>query len=170
MLWRAILGIGRGIANARARSVAAPIANREPQKSTAEGRKCSQLFSGRARGRRGGSVSLLQQSLVVDGEVALRARVAGISLSQPLDDGEAIAEGFQRLNHVALRHKDLWADDIAFLCACRLPLDTPVDRQQQTQIGGNLARARSACRCRPTPMREASSEVSTPGARAIWTW
>src|SRR5262249_57209928 len=33
-----------GIANARARSVAAPIANREPQKSTGEGRKCSQLF------------------------------------------------------------------------------------------------------------------------------
>ena len=32
------------IANARARSVAAPIANREPQKSTAEDRKCSQLF------------------------------------------------------------------------------------------------------------------------------
>ena len=55
--------------------------------------------------------------------------------------GEAIAEGFQRLHHVALRHKDLWrVDDIAFLCACRLPLDTPVDRQQQTQIGGNLAK------------------------------
>jgi hypothetical protein len=34
-----------GIANARARSLAAPIANREQQKSTAEGRKCSQLFS-----------------------------------------------------------------------------------------------------------------------------
>src|SRR5262249_32531179 len=34
-----------GIANARARSVAAPIVNREPQKSTAEGRKCGQLFS-----------------------------------------------------------------------------------------------------------------------------
>src|SRR5262249_28038507 len=34
-----------GIANARARSVAAPIANREQQKSTAEGRKCGQLFS-----------------------------------------------------------------------------------------------------------------------------
>src|SRR5262249_5157895 len=33
-----------GIANARARSVAAPIANRELQKSTGEGRKCSQLF------------------------------------------------------------------------------------------------------------------------------
>src|SRR5262249_54739434 len=31
------------IANARARSVAAPIANREPQKSTAEGRKCGHL-------------------------------------------------------------------------------------------------------------------------------
>src|SRR5215471_5839792 len=34
-----------GIANARARSIAAPIANREPQKSTAEGRKCGQLSS-----------------------------------------------------------------------------------------------------------------------------
>src|SRR6516162_11964923 len=34
-----------GIANARARSVAAPIANREQQKSTAEGRKWGQLFS-----------------------------------------------------------------------------------------------------------------------------
>src|SRR5215469_11053155 len=34
-----------GIANARARSVAAPIANRELQKSTGGGRKCSQLFS-----------------------------------------------------------------------------------------------------------------------------
>src|SRR5262249_39658403 len=34
-----------GIANARARSVAAPIANREQQKSTAEGRKCGQVFS-----------------------------------------------------------------------------------------------------------------------------
>src|SRR5215813_5015892 len=34
-----------GIANARARSVTAPIVNREPQKSTAEGRKCGQLFS-----------------------------------------------------------------------------------------------------------------------------
>src|SRR5262249_43020433 len=34
-----------GIANARARSVAAPIANREQQKSTGGGRKCSQLFS-----------------------------------------------------------------------------------------------------------------------------
>src|SRR5262245_35868870 len=33
-----------GIANARARSVAAPIGNREPQKSTGGGRKCSQLF------------------------------------------------------------------------------------------------------------------------------
>ena len=33
-----------GIANARARSVAAPIANRELQKSTGGGRKCSQLF------------------------------------------------------------------------------------------------------------------------------
>src|SRR5262249_56841667 len=33
-----------GIANARARSLAAPIANREPQKSTGGGRKCSQLF------------------------------------------------------------------------------------------------------------------------------
>src|SRR5262249_20252012 len=33
-----------GIANARARSVAAPIANREQQKSTGGGRKCSQLF------------------------------------------------------------------------------------------------------------------------------
>src|SRR5262249_59036140 len=45
-------GVGRagarvpaGIANARARSVAAPIANREQQKSTADGRKCGQLFS-----------------------------------------------------------------------------------------------------------------------------
>ena len=45
MLWRATLGIGRGIANARARSVAAPIANRELQKLTGGGRKCSQLFS-----------------------------------------------------------------------------------------------------------------------------
>src|SRR5262249_15878642 len=43
--WRAILGIGRGIANARARSVAAPLANREPQKPPAEGQKCGQLFS-----------------------------------------------------------------------------------------------------------------------------
>src|SRR5262252_5691564 len=43
--WRAILGIGRGIANARARSVAAPIANREPQKSSGGGQKCGQLFS-----------------------------------------------------------------------------------------------------------------------------
>jgi hypothetical protein len=34
-----------GIANARARSLAAPIAYREPQKSTGGGRKCSQLFS-----------------------------------------------------------------------------------------------------------------------------
>src|SRR5262245_31520882 len=34
-----------GIANARARSLAAPIANRELQKSTGGGRKCSQLFS-----------------------------------------------------------------------------------------------------------------------------
>ena len=50
MLWRAILGIGRGIANARARSVAAPIANREQQKSTAEGRKCGQLFSVKREG------------------------------------------------------------------------------------------------------------------------
>src|SRR5262249_23052131 len=33
-----------GIANARARSVAAPIANREPQKSTGGGRKCSPFF------------------------------------------------------------------------------------------------------------------------------
>src|SRR5262249_15673253 len=38
-------GAPAGIANARARSVAAPIPNREPQKSTAEGRKCGQLFS-----------------------------------------------------------------------------------------------------------------------------
>src|SRR5262245_26865148 len=37
-----------GIANARARSVAAPIANRELQKSTSGGRKCSQLFFRRA--------------------------------------------------------------------------------------------------------------------------
>src|SRR5262252_5463904 len=42
-----------GIANARARSVAAPIANREPQKSTAEGRKCGQLFSVEREGGRG---------------------------------------------------------------------------------------------------------------------
>src|SRR5262249_46780751 len=34
-----------GIANARARSLAAPITNRELQKSTAEGRKGGQLFS-----------------------------------------------------------------------------------------------------------------------------
>src|SRR5262249_61110841 len=33
-----------GIANARARSLAAPIANRGPQKSSGGGRKCSQLF------------------------------------------------------------------------------------------------------------------------------
>src|SRR5262249_45112652 len=41
-----------GIANARARSVAAPIANREQQKSTAEGRKCGQLFSVEREGSR----------------------------------------------------------------------------------------------------------------------
>src|SRR5262249_7926384 len=40
--WARVLA---GIANARARSVAAPIANQEQQKSTAEGRKCGQLFS-----------------------------------------------------------------------------------------------------------------------------
>jgi hypothetical protein len=34
----------RALAGARARSVAAPIANRELQKSTGGGRKCSQLF------------------------------------------------------------------------------------------------------------------------------
>src|SRR5262249_24911184 len=44
-----------GIANARARSLAAPIANREPQKSTGGGRKCSQLFSVEHEGERGGS-------------------------------------------------------------------------------------------------------------------
>src|SRR5215470_10562976 len=49
---KALARVPAAIANARARSVAAPIANREPQKSTAEGRKCGQLFSGRARGRR----------------------------------------------------------------------------------------------------------------------
>src|SRR6516162_10887380 len=42
-----------GIANARARSVAAPIANRELQKSTGGGRKCSQLFPVEHEGRRG---------------------------------------------------------------------------------------------------------------------
>src|SRR5262249_25566223 len=54
---RAWARVPAGIANARARSVAAPIANREPQKSTAEGRKCGQLFSvereGGDRHRRG---------------------------------------------------------------------------------------------------------------------
>src|SRR5262249_18290145 len=44
-----------GIANARARSVAAPIANREQQKSTAEGRKCGQLFSVEREGGQGAS-------------------------------------------------------------------------------------------------------------------
>src|SRR5262249_16344195 len=44
-----------GIANARARSVAAPIANREQQKSTAEGRKCGQLFSVEHEGGGGGT-------------------------------------------------------------------------------------------------------------------
>src|SRR5262249_46140969 len=43
-----------GIANARARSVAAPIANREPQKSTGGGQKCSQLFLVKLEGGRGG--------------------------------------------------------------------------------------------------------------------
>src|SRR5499427_7024728 len=46
-----------GIANARARSVAAPIANREPQKSTAEGRKCGQLFSVEHEGGGGGAAN-----------------------------------------------------------------------------------------------------------------
>ena len=43
----------RALANARARSVAAPIANRERQKSTAGGRKCGQLFSAERAGGRG---------------------------------------------------------------------------------------------------------------------
>src|SRR5262249_53361397 len=42
-----------GIANARARSLAAPIANRELQKSTGGGRKCSQLFPVEHEGGRG---------------------------------------------------------------------------------------------------------------------
>ena len=46
-----------GIANARARSVAAPIANREPQKSTAEGRKGGQLFSAERAGGLGNQSS-----------------------------------------------------------------------------------------------------------------
>src|SRR5262245_1552328 len=46
-----------GIANARARSVATPIANREPQKSTAEGRKCGQLFSVEREGGVGGTAA-----------------------------------------------------------------------------------------------------------------
>ena len=42
----------RALAGPRSRSVAAPIANREPQKSTAGGRKCSQLFSVEREGRK----------------------------------------------------------------------------------------------------------------------
>src|SRR5262249_1378480 len=45
-----------GIANARARSVPAPIANRELQKSTGGGRKCGQLFSVEREGGEGGAV------------------------------------------------------------------------------------------------------------------
>src|SRR6516164_5804901 len=44
--------VPKALAGARARSVAAPIANREPQKSTAEGRKCGQLFSVEREGSR----------------------------------------------------------------------------------------------------------------------
>jgi len=43
--WRAILGIGRGIANARARLRFFVAQRKIMQKSTAGGRKCSQLFS-----------------------------------------------------------------------------------------------------------------------------
>src|SRR5262249_30808635 len=65
-----------GIANARARSVAAPIANREQQKSTAEGRKCTQLFSeARAGGpkilRSGSPLSGAKWKSKPPGEIAL---------------------------------------------------------------------------------------------------
>jgi|SRR6516164_5170833 len=43
--WRAILGIGRGIANARARLRFFVAQRKIMQKSTAGGRKCGQLFS-----------------------------------------------------------------------------------------------------------------------------
>jgi len=45
VLWRAILGIGRGIANARARLRFFVAQRKIMQKSTAGGRKCGQLFS-----------------------------------------------------------------------------------------------------------------------------
>src|SRR5262245_18229830 len=44
----------RALASARARFVAAPIANREPQKSTGGGRQCAQLFSVEREGGGGG--------------------------------------------------------------------------------------------------------------------
>src|SRR5262249_24953065 len=50
-----------GIANARARSVAAPIANRELQKSTGGGRKCSQLFFVEHEGGGGFKPMVLEQ-------------------------------------------------------------------------------------------------------------
>jgi len=47
--WRAILGIGRGIANARAPLRFFVAQRKIMQKSTAGGRKCSQLFPSSAR-------------------------------------------------------------------------------------------------------------------------
>jgi len=73
-----IVRLGRafpaGIANARARSVAAPIANREPQKSTGGGRKCSQLFPVEHKGG-GGKIAL---PVDVNGDFGISRLKAGL--------------------------------------------------------------------------------------------
>src|SRR5262249_18741885 len=73
-----------GIANARARSVAAPIANREPQKSTGEGRKCSQLFFVEHEGATPGGPPTISNSQgwnSLESETSTLVPPAGLSLS-----------------------------------------------------------------------------------------
>ena len=47
------------------------------------------------------------ETLVVHREIALPARVVGVDLRQTFSDGEAVAEGFQRVGQVALRDQNV---------------------------------------------------------------
>src|SRR5262245_26812247 len=97
--WRAILGIGRGIANARARSVAAPIANREPQKSTAGGRKCGQLFSVEREDKAPNAANFFRSSAKIKPFRSNRKTFARSALTGLAPRG--YSEAFTRLAHRA---------------------------------------------------------------------
>ena len=51
------------------------------------------------------SIVILLSAIATNGEIALPSGIAGVGRGQAFADGEAVAEGFQRVGQIALRHQ-----------------------------------------------------------------